>query len=356
MSKAKNDLFASASPDPWKKNANNIWLATSIRFFRNVERFKFPAKLEAAQRKQLLDAVHKELTANTAITKPDFCTGAQLGPLGKEFLLERFMLTEGLHQAGEEEGFLVDGKGRLLAIINISNHLQLQLMDYGETIEDSLNQLIAIESSLNDQLGFAFSQKFGYLTANPLRCGCALDVTAYLHLPALIHTEQLEPLRSKYEESGMTGTSMHGDPTKLLGDVLAIRNSQTLGVNEEQVISSIRSWATKLMIAEQTARKALLEEEDPHLKDMVSRAYGLLTSSYQLETFEALEALSLIKLGVDLKWVKGLTIADANHLFFSTRRAHLTSIIDKVNDEDLDLLRERAEFVHKGLKKAKLAL
>lgn len=357
MSKATNDLFGSSAPDPWAENSSNIWLATSLKLFRNLERFKFPGRLEGAERKQVMDLVQKQLLVNDHFKAPEFRTGSEIGPLGKEFLLERFLLTEGLHQAASEEGFVVNSEGKLLISVNIGEHLQLLLMDYQEKIEDSLNKLIDLESSLNQQLGFAFSDKFGYLTANPQRCGTALLLTSYLHLPALIHTEQLAAIKERYEESGISSSNMHGgNASTLLGDVLAIKNSQSIGVNEEQIVSTMRSWATKLMVAEQGCRKNLSDTDKTHLKDLVSRAYGLLTSSYQLETFEALDALSLIKLGIDLKWVKGLTLAQCNQLFFTARRAHLTLVMGKPEDEQHDLLRGRADYVHEKLKKAKLAL
>ncbi len=36
---------------PWNENENSIWLASSVAMFRNIEKFKFPLKLEPNQRK-----------------------------------------------------------------------------------------------------------------------------------------------------------------------------------------------------------------------------------------------------------------------------------------------------------------
>lgn len=355
QAKRTNDVFF--ADDPWSHNANDIWLASSLKFYRNLDRFHFPGKLSAEQRQQILSVIQKELLACEGVAKPRFFNGDELGPLGKEYLLELFLLTEGLHQAGKSEGFLIDKTGTFLCTINIRNHLQLQQMDYHEDIEKTLNKLIKIETCLQKSLGFAFSDRFGFLSADPTRCGTALVVSAYLHVPALIHLEQLAPLQEKYEEAALQGLGIHGDPDKLLGDILCIRNTQTLGLNEEQIISSLRSWATKLMLAEQSLRKEL-QEGGSHapIKDLVSRAYGMLTSSYILETFETLNALSLIKLGVNLGWIQGLSIETLNLLFFGSRRAHLTRILNKNEIEQQDLSRERAEYIHGAFKKAKLVL
>lgn len=354
---SKTDVFF--SDNPWEHNGNEIWLASSLKFYRNLERFQFPPKLSEEQRLQILSVVREELLSCQDLKNPRLFNGEELGPLGKEYFLELFLLTEGLHHAGAAEGFLADETGTFLAIINIRNHLQLQLMDYDSNIEKTLNKLIKIESFLQKSLGFAFSERFGFLSADPSRCGTALLVSAYLHVPALIHLQKLDSLRQQCEEADLQILSMHGDPENLLGDILCLRNTQTIGLNEEQIISSIRSWATKLMLEEQGARKEILEKGNDPIKDLVSRAFGMLTTSYILETSETLDALSLVKFGVELGWIEGVDAQTLNRLFFGSRRAHLTVMLDgqkKEEEEQRDLLRARAEYVHRALAESKLVL
>jgi protein arginine kinase len=89
------------------------------------------------------------------------------------------------------------------------------------------------------------------------------------------------------------------------------------------------------------------------MMDQVSRAYALLTHSYQIEEIEALNALSVLKLGVDLEWVKGVTTEALNALFFSCRRSHLlTHFKEEIKQEEL--AHKRAEFIHKTINKASL--
>ncbi|MES2121825.1 MAG: protein arginine kinase, partial [Chlamydiota bacterium] len=137
---------------------------------------------------------------------------------------------------------------------------------------------------------------------------------------------------------------------ELIGDILVISNVFTLGVNEENILQSIQSVSMRLMALEKTLRAHLLTEDHAEIKDQISRAFGLLLHSYQLQTKEALDALSLIKLGVNLDWISGITDDQLNTLFFKCRRAHLLQTLGETQTSDPQhIARKRAEFLHKNM-------
>ena len=75
------------------------------------------------------------------------------------------------------------------------------------------------------------------------------------------------------------------------------RNTCTVGLTEEYILTTMRMWATRAVVAEIISGK-LMENDNKQIKNKVTRALGLLTHSYQLEAIEALNALSLVKLGM----------------------------------------------------------
>ena len=96
--------------------------------------------------------------------------------------------------------------------------------------------------------------------------------------------------------------------------------------------------------------------ENGDLMDKVSRAFAILIHSYRMETKEALNEISLVKLGIDLGWVEGVTAAELNHLFFHCRRAHLLVALKEPEMSLEQVPHKRAEFIHKTLKNAKLKI
>jgi protein arginine kinase len=231
----------------------------------------------------------------------------------------------------------------------------MQITDTTGELEEAWNRLLKIEMEISNDVTFSYHEKFGFLTADPTTCGTGLLITAFLQLTALKHTGELKKALTKHQVEGIEATGLQGDPNNLIGDVVVLYNNYKLGLTEESIVTSIRSALTRLYVEEKSVRVRIRDSGDEHIKDAVSRAYGLLMHSYQVETVEALEAISLLKLGLEFEWLKGPSIKELNTLFFQCRRGHL--LIDKEIDHDPEIvLHARAELIHSTLNKAKLTI
>jgi protein arginine kinase len=334
---------------PWENDKNPIWLATSLILLRNLSRSKFPPKLKEREAGQTLNPIQTLLCKSAELKNPTFFPAETLSSLDKEFLFEHFLCFESFQNTVNGQGFIVDESGQFLAFLNLKNHLQLQLIDSNASLEGSWTRLSKIETEIAKTLDFAFSPKFGYLTADPTQCGTGLIAISYLHLPALIHTKQLHDTLAKQKDEDLTAMGLEGSLDELVGDILVLRNHYTLGLSEENIIHDLQSTSMKLMAAEKAIRAHLRSENNALVKDAVSRAFGLLIHSYQLQTKEALNALSLVKLGVDLGWITGILSSKLNDIFFKCRRAHLAHHLKEKSVDTQDVARKRAEFIHAQL-------
>jgi protein arginine kinase len=335
---------------PWETEINPIWLATSFLLHRNLAKFNFPPKMNERQLEQTLNILKDQLLKSPLLKNPTLLNAADVSTLDKEFLYEHFLCLEGFQNTLAGQGFVVDESGHFLAELNIQNHLQIQLIDCQGSWEKTWNTLNQIETTIGTFVDFAFSPKFGYLTAEPYLCGTGLTVQAYLHVPALIHVGQLEETFLKQKEEGISIAGMGGSLDEVIGDLVVISNIFTLGINEESIIHSIHSMAMKVMAIEKSLRSHLQTENNASIKDLVSRAFGLLLHSYQLQIKEALGALSLIKLGLYLDWISGITDAKLNTLFFQCRRGHLLHTLGEFQLSDPQAIaHKRAEYLHKNM-------
>lgn len=340
---------------PWENNANSIWLASTVSLYRNIEKFKFPGKLSVDRRKQIISLVGKELLAMEHLTKPYLIKAEEMPPFEKEFLVEHFLASQSYHQAHSGEAFILENSGEFLISLNMQDHIHLELLDCKGELENSWSRLVKIETSLGKTINFSFLPKFGFLTADPTQCGTALTVTVYLQVPALIHSGRIDDILEKLADDSLLVTGIQGNPTEIIGDILTVANNYTLGITEENIISSIRNFTTKLIVEENSERTKIKQEASADFKDKVSRAFGILIHSYQIEAIEALNAISLIKLGVSLGWVSGIDDKDLNSLFFNCRRAHLLSQFnEKITQEEI--IHKRAEYIHQMLKKVTLSI
>jgi len=339
---------------PWEGDKNTIWLSSSLILLRNLNRYNFPPKQKEPEGKSSLSLVQQALLGSSSLKTPLFLPADQTSALDKELLYEHYLCHDSFQNATASQGFVVDQSGEFLAILNFENHIQLQIIDKNGEIEGAWNRLSVLESELAKNLELAYSPKFGYLTADASQCGTGLLVFAYLHLPALSHTKQLQEVLQKQLEEEVHAMGLEGAMDDLVGDIVVLRNPFTLGLNEESILHSLQNSALKLMAAEKTLRSGLKEKGSSELKDQVGRAFGLLVHSYQLQTKEAMNSLSLLKLGADLGWIEGISQGRLSELFFQCRRAHLSRSLGEKAVDSQEIPRKRAEFIQKALEGVKV--
>lgn len=339
----------------WKENGNQVWLASTLSIFRNIDKFNFPNKLQGSQQKVIVNLLESALLKEGVLKNPLITPAEELDPMGKEYLTEHFLSTTGFYHAHAGEAFAVEKSGNFLATINIGDHLHLTLIDTHGEVEKMWNRLIKIETAIGKAVNFSFSPRFGFLTSDPAECGSAIEIAAYLQLPALIHSEAIDEILSKNSDNSVAITGMHGSPTEVVGDLLLVKNNYTLGTTEEKTLATIENIATKLSVEENSKRQEIKQKGNGEIKDRVSRAYGILLHSYQIEAIEALNAISLVKLGRSLGWVNGISYSELNSLFFNCRRAHL---LYRYNGEvaQEELAHKRAEYIHETLMNVKLTV
>jgi len=335
--------------NPWENHVNSIWPASTFILHRNLARYNFPPKMnerEHAQTEEILKKTLQELGQ----LKTSVLPAEQLSPLDKEFLFEHFLCLEGLENTTLGQAFVVNESSQFLGMINIQDHLQLYRIDCKDEWENAWNSLSQIETEIGKKLDYAFSSKFGYLTSDPTLCGTGLIVLVYLHLPAIIQTGQFNEIFLRQKEEEVEAMGILGTLDELVGDLVVLRNTFSLGLSEESILHALHSSAMKLVVAEQTLRAHLKKEDNAVIKDSISRAFGLLTLSYQLHAKEALNALSLLQLGVNLGWVSGINEQKMNEIFFNSHHAHLAYALKTPSLSPEDTPRKRAEYLHASLK------
>lgn len=340
---------------PWIGNQNDIWLASKVELQRNIEKFKFPGKLDLDRKRQIVSLTSQELLALEPLKQAELLKVEDLSAFEKEYLTEHFINATGFDQEAIGEALLFDRNGDLLVLFNMKDHIRLLCIDTSKDIEHSWNKLVKIETSLGRNVSYSYSQKFGFLTADPAKCGIALTVTLYLQLSGLIHAEKIDAVLEASADDSIMVTGIQGNPTEIVGDVLVLQNNYSLGVTEENILSSMRLLASKLTTEEKNCRNEITTTKNTAIMDKVSRAFAVLLFSYKIEEVEALNALSLLKLGSALGWIGGVTADEVNQLFFNCRRGHLLAQYnEKINQPEL--AHKRAEYIHMVLKEAKLLI
>lgn len=341
--------------NPWCGHDNAIWLCSTLTLLRNLQKFHFPSRLDDENRKQILGLIGKELAASPGLKEPQLFKAEECTGRDKELLFEHFFATHPFVPSQGGEAFAVDKSGNFLGLVNIENHLELTKRDCKEELETPFEELVKIESDLGVALNYAFSPAFGFLTSNPAHCGTALHIRLFLQIPAIIHLARFEEVLNRHQSEVIETSSLTGNKEELVGDVLVVSNAVSLGVSEEQLLSAMRTFTTQILSEEKGHRERLRSDTPAVIKDKIGRAFGLLKFSHQLETAESLNALSLLKLGLDINWIKGTTHSKLNELFYTCRRAHLMALAAAEIPQE-ELARRRALHLREALNDIQLEI
>ena len=208
-------------------------------------------------------------------------------------------------------------------MINEEDHLRLQVLRSGLQLKKAWAAIDGLDSELEERLDFAFSPTLGYLTACPTNLGTGMRASAMMHLPALVISGQMERVVRAVNQLGLVVRGLFGEGSDASGSIFQISNQTTLGETEEQILQRLGSVLNTINEHELNARAKLLETDAHKLLDKIGRAYGILQYSHLLSSSEAMNLLSLLRLGIDLGVFPAVARAVIDRLLIECQPGHL---------------------------------
>jgi protein arginine kinase len=279
-----------------------------------------------------------------------FSEGLQeLTPVEKQVLVERHLISREHAAKGAGSGVVMNRKQTLSVMINEEDHLRMQAIRSGLQLKQAHKLVDKIDSALEGRLDFAYDQHLGYLTACPTNVGTGMRASAMLHLPGLVLSELINQVIQAVSKIGLAVRGLYGEGTEAMGNLFQISNQTTLGEKEDEIIARLSKVIETIIEKEHDARQVMMQKKPNTLWDQIGRAYGVLTFAHAMSSKEALNLLSIIKLGVDLGAFPEDRRLPIDELFLDTQPAHLQkSSQQKLNAEERDHL--RAQIIRERLK------
>jgi protein arginine kinase len=224
-------------------------------------------------------------------------------------------------QAGS--GIFVSEDESRAVMVNEEDHIRLQSLQPGLNLQKALDAADALDDELEQSLTYAFSTKLGYLTACPSNLGTGMRASVMLHLPGLCLTEEINPVVNAVSKIGLAVRGMWGEGSEAAGHMFQISNQITLGKTEVEIISHLDQIVLEVIEHEKNARLRLMETQEIRVHDHIGRAYGILAHAAMMNSKEALDLLSGLRLGADLNLVPEIDRHDIDHLLIQIQPAHL---------------------------------
>ena len=319
---------------------NRIVMSSRVRLARNLKALAFPGWAKKAERVKTLELLLPAVTGLSQMSDSFSETMDNLSLLDKNILVERHLISREHAAKNAGSGLVLNRDETLCVMINEEDHLRMQALRPGLQLKQAWQAIDEVDSQLEKMLPYAFSEDLGYLTACPTNLGTGIRVSAMLHLPGLVLSEQINQIIQAVNKLGLAVRGLYGEGTEALGNVFQVSNQMTLGEAESDIVERLNKVLSQIIEHEENARGTLLEKKPKTVFNHIGRAYGILANAHSISSKETMNLLSLMRLGVDLGLFPDLERWLVDELFVITQPAHLQKrYSEKLSAEERDLLR-----------------
>ena len=315
--------------------SGDVVISSRVRLGRNLAGFPFTNRCTAHQRREIRQRCQDVLLTERFGDDLLWVDLAETTQIERQMLVERQLISRKLAEGTDELGgaVAVDSAETFAVMINEEDHLRLHALRSGLQLESAFEQVNHLDDLLEERLDYAYSQRFGYLTACPTNVGTGIRVSVLLHLPALRMTGEIEKVRRAARDMHLAVRGLFGEGSEALGDLYQISNQTTLGKSEAEILSEFEAMVAPQIIAyEQQARQALLRQRPQQVADKVWRAWAILTHARLMKTEEVLALLSHLRLGVYLSQIDRVDLPAINELMLLAQSGHLQKLENREMD------------------------
>ena len=302
---------------------NEIILSSRIRLARNLEQRRFTHHAKNEELAAILEQTRDVAKGTASLAGSGYWNMGEASTLDRQFLAERHLVSREFLFSSANRGLFVNVPENLCLMVNEEDHLRIQSYAPGLELDRAFELAGRLDNEMAPQLKFAYSERFGYLTACPTNLGTGLRASVLIHLPGLVHSKEINKLLDSLRQLHHSIRGLYGEGTEVMGNFFQLSNSATLGTPENVIIANLREMVAKVIGFERRAREMLFRKARSLLEDKVWRAYGLLRYSRSVSSKEALSLISAVRLGVGVGLIEDLPVRTLNELLVYIQPAHL---------------------------------
>lgn len=335
------------TPTAWATGAGNdtdVVVSSRIRLARNFAAQRFPNRQDREEAMQ----VWKHLS-DFAADHPDyqFYRLDDANALDKDALLAKHLISPD-HAANDDRlrALVLNRDLSQSVMVNEEDHLRMQTFRRGFDLGDAWQSATLLDDQIGAYGDYAFTDCLGYLTACPTNIGTGLRASVMLHLPAMTASRQTGLLQ-QVSKAGMTVRGFFGEGSEATGDLYQISNQVTLGRSEEDILAGLTATTKQIIDAERKLREGYRKQGEA-FADQCYRALGTLAYARRMNSKEAYQLLSLVRLGASLGVLSGWTLDQVDKLLIMAHPGYVQFAAGKaLNDADRD--RARAALIRQEI-------
>lgn len=324
-----------------KGQDEDVILSTRVKLVRNLVDFKFPKNLSEDDVRRINSLVEDAFNydENFYFLKRD-----EISEYGMKTLKDNLMIKNSDFSAIEINDFQ-----KIFCLVNELNHLKIVKISSGFDCENAMKNIYKIDESLQNKLQFAASYDFGYLTSQIKDCGTGLKISLRIFIPSIIISGKfknfletiekndfiLKPILEKSQNDDFFQNN--GDFSNFFFDL--IPQICQKGTELEQ-LAQIQSLGTYILKTERKIRTELADNNPTLVLNLVKSNFAKILNSLFLTYEDALSAIGIAKLGLEMNLLTGISEKDLNILLYSTKIVRLLILKNELLESDCENLFE----------------
>lgn len=328
----------------------DVVISSRVRIARNLRGMPFPMMATPAHAssvsEQLLGVA--ESGRLNGLGQLESIRLTELTELEKLVMVEKHLISPNLANESRGGALILSNNEDVSIMINEEDHLRIQCLSPGFQIRETWDRATKIDDIFEEQVDYAFDEKHGYLTSCPTNVGTGIRASVMMHLPALVMTGQINRILTAVTQVGLAVRGLYGEGSEATGNLFQVSNQITLGQSEQEIIENLHQVAKQMIEHERAARGKLLAENGPRVEDRIRRSFGVLSQAIIMDSKEAAQRLSDLRLGVHLGLMPELNDRILNELLVATQPGFLQMTFgEAMTPEERD--RSRARFIRSRL-------
>lgn len=325
-------------------NMGDVILSTRARLARNLRNMPFPNRADGQTAEKIIEILK---TAAEKIEDTTFIDLSKMNDRDKNALVEKHIISPLLTDGRIKRGLVLSNDQRISIMLMEEDHLRIQVMHEGFSVEECLKKAMEIDDTLEESLDYAFSEKLGYLTCCPTNVGTGLRISVMASLPGLTMSGRIDSLSRSLSKMGIAVRGIFGEGSQSLGNIYQISNQFTLGITEEETAQKISEIVSEIISQERSLRQKIYAADKFRTEDKVMRSLGVLKYSRMISSSEAVKCLSDVQLGVNLGIIKETTSETLSEILYLILPATLSADYNIETEPDRDV--KRAEVIREKL-------
>lgn len=305
----------------------DIVISSRLRYARNLSGHRFPTIAGPEELKKV------QAEVNRAAKSVGLILQSKLTEAERDFLLGCRLISPDYHYRDQHRSLLLDQPRILSLMVNEEDHLRLQALTAGYSIDSAESVAQHTLAPLGEQLHFVRHPERGWLASSPVNSGDARRRSVLFHLIGLAHTKRLGSVLGALAAWGLTARGLYGESSRAVGAFFQV--SMTHGNMPE-----FRGACDYLIGEERISRREINRAE---LQERTEQAADFAIASKEITMADALRVLAWVRwartAGID-RWDG--SPREVDH-WISTMEVHGTQDAKTAARHRAIFLRERLE-------------